>query len=260
MATLGSPPWSLLCALGALLAALWCAGRALTGAWLRPRRLAQTLRSQGVRGTQYRFPSGDMNKYVRLIAAACSQPMPMSSHAVAARAHYKKYVNLNHRDYRIAGKVALTWFGPEPRVVVSDPQLFREILSNKQGQFGKHRSILRIERLLANGLTTHQGDKWVAHRRIINHAFRMLPAFAASSSELVRRWGSSMGKGDVQEIDVWPEFQNLTGDVISRVAFGSSFSEGRKIFQLQSEQAQNAVKMANVMYIPGYRFLPTKLN
>lgn len=62
-----------------------------------------------------------------------------------------------------------------------------------------------------------------------------------------------MGQSDVQEIDVWPEFQNLTGDVISRVAFGSSFSEGRKIFQLQSEQAQNAVKMANVMYIPGYR-------
>ncbi|VAI93426.1 unnamed protein product [Triticum turgidum subsp. durum] len=88
----------------------------------------------------------------------------------------------------------------------------------------------------------------------------MLPAFAACSSELVRRWGDSMGQSDVQEIDVWPEFQNLTGDVISRVAFGSSFSEGRKIFQLQSEQAQNAVKMANLMYIPGYRFLPTKLS
>lgn len=81
----------------------------------------------------------------------------------------------------------------------------------------------------------------------------MLPAFAACSSELVRRWGNSLGLGDVQEIDVWPEFQNLTGDVISRVAFGSSFSEGTKIFRLQSEQARSAVKMANVMYIPGYR-------
>ncbi|XP_048543667.1 cytochrome P450 CYP72A219-like [Triticum urartu] len=261
MDTLGSPPWSLLCALGALLAALWCAGRALAGAWLGPRRVARALRSQGVGGTSYRFPSGDMKDYVRLIAAACSQPMTLSSHAVAARA-----VPFDHAIIKQHGKVALTWFGPEPRVVVSDPRLFREILSDKQGQFGKQRSILRIERLLANGLTTHQGDKWVAHRRIINHAFhleklkRMLPAFAACSSELVRRWGSTMGQSDAQEIDVWPEFQNLTGDVISRVAFGSSFSEGRKIFELQSEQAQNAVKMANVMYIPGYRFLPTKLN
>lgn len=160
----------------------------------------------------------------------------------------------------------MTWFGPEPRVVVNDPKLFREILANKHGQFGKQKSILWIERLLANGLTTHQGDKWVNHRRIINHAFhleklkRMLPAFAACSSELVRRWVDSVGSGDVQEIDVWPEFENLTGDVISRAAFGSSFGEGRRIFQLQSEQAQNAVKMASKMYIPGYRFLPTKLN
>ncbi|VAI81375.1 unnamed protein product [Triticum turgidum subsp. durum] len=86
MATLDSPPWILLCTLAALLAALWCAGRALAGAWLlRPRRVARALRSQGVRGTPYRFPSGDVHDYVRLVAAACSQPMPLSSHAVAAR-------------------------------------------------------------------------------------------------------------------------------------------------------------------------------
>jgi cytochrome P450 len=78
------------------------------------------------------------------------------------------------RDFNgIAGKVALTWFGPEPRVVVTDPRQFREILANKHGQFGKQKSILRIERLMANGLTTHQGEKWVTHRRIINHAFHL---------------------------------------------------------------------------------------
>jgi len=160
----------------------------------------------------------------------------------------------------------VTWFGPEPRVIVNDPKLMREILANKHGSFGKQRSILWVERLLANGLTTHQGDKWVTHRRIINHAFhleklkRMLPAFAACTGELIRRWEDAVGSDGMQEIDVWPEFQNLTGDVISRAAFGSSFSEGRRIFQLQSEQAQNAVEMARTMHIPAYRFLPTKLN
>ncbi|KAM0841881.1 hypothetical protein ACQ4PT_058729 [Festuca glaucescens] len=182
MATLGlslTPPWSFLYALGAM-ASLWCAWRVLAGAWLGPQRIVRALRSQGLRGTAYRFPSGDMKEYVRLIAAACSEPMPLSSHAIAA--------------------------------------------------------------------------VWCRSTTALSGNMRMLPAFAACSGELVSRWENSVGSSDAQEIDVWPEFQNLTGDAISRVAFGSSFGEGRKIFQLQSEQAQNAVKMANVM------FLPTKLN
>lgn len=73
----------------------------------------------------------------------------------------------------MAGDVAVTWFGPEPRVIVNDPKMMREILANKHGQFGKQKSILWVERLLANGLTTHQGDKWATHRRIINHAFHL---------------------------------------------------------------------------------------
>lgn len=73
----------------------------------------------------------------------------------------------------MAGKVVVTWFGPEARVIVNDPKLFREILSNKHGQFGKQKSILRIERMFANGLASHQGEKWVTHRRIINHAFHL---------------------------------------------------------------------------------------
>ncbi|CAO2204093.1 unnamed protein product [Urochloa humidicola] len=202
-----------------------------------------------------------MKEFVRLAAAARSGPMPPASHAIAPRA-----LPFDHSITRQHGNVAVTWFGPEPRVIVNDPRLMREILANKHGHFGKQRSILWVERLLAEGLTTHQGEKWATHRRIINHAFhleklkRMLPAFAACSSELIRRWEETVGSNGMQEIDVWPEFQNLTGDVISRAAFGSSFSEGRRIFQLQSEQAQNASQMASMMHFPAYRFLPTKLN
>ncbi|KAK3164838.1 hypothetical protein QOZ80_1AG0025480 [Eleusine coracana subsp. coracana] len=232
-----APPWSLLYAIGAL-AALWWAWRALERAWIRPLRLDRALRAQGLGGTAYRFPSGDMKEFVRLAVAARSQPMPLRSHAIAPRA-----VPFDHSILRQHGKVAVTWLGPEPRVIMSDPKLIREILTNKHGQFGKQRSTAWIERMLANGLTAHQGEKWVVHRRIINHAFHleklkmMMPAFTACCSELIRRWHDSVG-----------------------AAFGSSFSEGRRIFQLQSEQAQNAVKMVHLMYIPGYRFLPTKLN
>jgi len=82
---------------------------------------------------------------------------------------------------------------------------------------------------------------------------RMLPAFSACCSELIGRWENLVGFKGSCELDVWPELQNFTGDVISRTAFGSSFEEGRRIFQLQGEQAELFMRSLNSSYIPGYR-------
>jgi len=55
------------------------------------------------------------------------------------------------------------------------------------------------------------------------------------------------------EMDVWPFLQNLACDVISRTAFGSSYEEGRSIFQLLKEQGELTVKLMFKVYIPGWR-------
>ncbi|XP_058095275.1 cytochrome P450 CYP72A616-like isoform X2 [Magnolia sinica] len=88
----------------------------------------------------------------------------------------------------------------------------------------------------------------------------MLPAFSTSCSELISRWEKSVGLDGSCELDVWAELQNLTGDVISRAAFGSSYKEGMRIFQLQTEQAELVARCFQSAYIPGYRFFPTKQN
>lgn len=81
----------------------------------------------------------------------------------------------------------------------------------------------------------------------------MLPAFYTSCTELVGRWESKLASSDgLYELDIWPEFRNLTGDVISRTAFGSDVVEGRRIFHLQAEQAQRLIKSFQYMYIPGF--------
>lgn len=88
----------------------------------------------------------------------------------------------------------------------------------------------------------------------------MIPEFSACCEELVSRWSESIGSDGWCELDVWPELQKLTGDAISRTAFGSSYLEGRKIFQLQTEQAERLVTNIRKILIPGYLSLPTKNN
>ena len=80
----------------------------------------------------------------------------------------------------------------------------------------------------------------------------MLPAFASCCEELVGRWTQSLGPDGSWEVDVSSELQTLTGDVISRTAFGSCYLEGTRIFQLQSEQMVRVTAAVHKLIIPGY--------
>ncbi|XP_054815421.1 cytochrome P450 72A397-like isoform X2 [Prosopis cineraria] len=153
------------------------------------------------------------------------------------------------------------WIGPEPRIVITDPVLIKDMM-NKVYDFPKPYPNPLLK-LLASGLASHEGDKWAKHRRIINPAFNveklkiMLSTFYVSFSDLVYTWEKMLSSDGSCEMDVWPFLQNVTCDVISRTAFGSSYEEGKRIFELLKEQAELAIKLFFKVFIPGYRFLPT---
>lgn len=81
----------------------------------------------------------------------------------------------------------------------------------------------------------------------------MLSAFYLSAKEMIRKWEELVSAEGSCELDVWPYLQDMTSDVISRTAFGSSYEEGRRIFQLQRELADLTVKVIQSVYIPGWR-------
>jgi len=260
-AAAASVPWTFL--LGGLtgLLLLWQAGRLLHQFWWQPRLLELALRAQGIRGTSYRFPAGDLKEYGRLAKEAWSKPLPLRCHDIAQRV-----TPFVHQLVREHGKTSMSWFGPSPKVTIVDPELARDVLSNKFGHFEKLK-FPALSKMLGAGVANHEGEKWVKHRRILNSAFhleklkRMLPAFSSCCEELVSRWAESLGSDGACELDVWPELQNLTGDVISRTAFSSSYHEGRRIFQLQAEQASLVMtNIRKIMMIPCYLSLPTANN
>uniref|UniRef100_A0ACD5VHH1 Uncharacterized protein n=1 Tax=Avena sativa TaxID=4498 RepID=A0ACD5VHH1_AVESA len=255
-------PWKLLGGAAAV-AVLCCALQMLEWAWWGPRRMDRVLRAQGLRGTKYRFLKGDLKEEQRLMVEARSRPVPMD------RAHHivPRVAPLLHRVMKEHGKVSFTWFGPCPRIAIGDPELVREVLSSKFGHFEKTK-LVRLSRLLVGGLAVLDGEKWAKHRRIMNPAFhaeklkRMLPSFSASCSELIGRWENSgtLSVGAIVEVDIWSEFQDLSGDVISRAAFGVSNQEGKRIFLLQTEQAERVVQSFRTSHIPGFSLLPTENN
>uniref|UniRef100_A0A0D6QXT1 Cytochrome P450 n=1 Tax=Araucaria cunninghamii TaxID=56994 RepID=A0A0D6QXT1_ARACU len=164
------------------------------------------------------------------------------------------------------GKVFTYWLGTTPRIVVLDPEMIKQILSNKFGHVEKAVPNIQLRRLTGDySLTRVEGEEWARHRRILNPVFHlenlksMVPVVASSTVKVLEKWGDAIARG-VKEIEVYEEFRCLTADVIARTAFGTSFEQGKDVFIMLAEQTVLAGRAMGQFYIPGSRFLPTADN
>ncbi|XP_031501274.1 cytochrome P450 72A397-like [Nymphaea colorata] len=237
----------------------WVVVKTVYSFWWKPRQYAEAFKRQGIHGYPYKLLIGNSRDVATLQAKALAKPMAFS-HELTPRIWpiFRDCVD----KY---GRISLFWFGNIPQIILMDPELVKEVLSNKFGHFSKPPQPAQVK-VLARGLANMEGEEWAVQRRRINPVFHleklkgMLPSFSACCNELVQRWEKSISPQGSGELDVWKEFQNLTGDVISRTAFGSNYEEGRQIFQMQKEQAGLVLQAFAKLYIPGLRFLPTKDN
>ncbi|KAJ6824972.1 cytochrome P450 CYP72A219-like isoform X1 [Iris pallida] len=229
--------------------------------WRKPKALEKLLRRQGFEGNNYRFFYGDAKEEKEAFVDAWSRPMDTHTHGILPRVS-----PFLHRTLERYGKNSFSWSGAVPRIVIWDLEIAREILQNKSGHIRKPPPN-PLTRSLATGVANLQGEELAKRRKIIIPAFRleklkeMVPDTLTSCQDLIKRWDELARRSEGScELDVWVEFDNLTGDIISRTAFGSSFEEGKRIFQLQKEQAVLLVEAATSPYIPGLRFMPTAKN
>ncbi|KAM0022049.1 putative 11-oxo-beta-amyrin 30-oxidase [Helianthus debilis subsp. tardiflorus] len=237
-----------------------CAWKMVNMVWVRPKKLEKLLRNQGFKGNKYKFLFGDMKEFSMMIKQSKSKHINIDDEDEVL----PHVVAFTHQSWKKYGRSFITWMGWEPRVAIMDPEMIKDVLM-KLNDFQKTRSNPLLK-YLATGLVTYEGDQWAKHRKLINPAFHveklknMVPAFHLSCSEMIGKWEKEISSNGSCELDVWPCIQAFTSDVISRTAFGSSYQEGIRIFQLIREQSVYAMEAVMSLYIPGSRFLPTKRN
>nr|BAP90521.1 secologanin synthase [Ophiorrhiza pumila] len=241
----------------ALVAWAW---RVLNWAWFTPKSIEKRLRQQGFKGNPYRFLVGDVKESSAMLQDSMATPIPFNNDIVTRI--------MPHIDHTIKtyGRNSFTWMGRIPRVHIMDADLIREALTHSTKfvkNFDVHNPLVKF---LLTGVGSFEGEKWSKHRRIISPAFTleklktMLPAFAVCYDELLRKWEQTATREGSIEVDIFPTFDVLTSDVISKVAFGSTYEEGGKIFQLLKELMDLTIETMRDVYIPGWSYLPTKRN
>ncbi|KAK4605548.1 hypothetical protein RGQ29_013559 [Quercus rubra] len=223
----------------------------LNWVWLRPKYLERCFRKQGLVGNSYRLFFGDTKDSSMMVKQACSKPIELSDDIVP------RVLPFEHHTVKHYGKNSFTWLGPRPRINIMSPEQIKDVFT-KMGDFQKPKPN-PLTRLLAIGVINYEGEKWAKHKKIINPAFHleklklMLPAFYQSCIDMISQWEGLIYENGSSKLDIWPYLENLSSDVISRTAFGSSYKDGRRIFELQKEQAQLFVKVSQSVYFPGRR-------
>ncbi|XVE91669.1 hypothetical protein REPUB_Repub01dG0030500 [Reevesia pubescens] len=206
--------------------------------WWTPLQIQHVMSLQGIKGPPYKFIHGNNKETIKMKQESLmSKPMATLSHDIFPKVHPQIYSRIN-----LYGKTYLSWRGTTAQLFITEPELVKEVMIKSSGRdFPKLTSRERkrkednyLLKILGDGLLTSQGEKWAKQRKLANHAFHgeslksMNPAVIASVETMLERWKQYEGK----EIEMFGEFRLLTSEVISRTAFGSSYLDGKKIFDM----------------------------
>ncbi|KAG8366487.1 hypothetical protein BUALT_Bualt17G0085100 [Buddleja alternifolia] len=197
--------------------------------WWNPIHMQHMLSSQGLKGPSCKFLHGNTKEIIKMRKEAIQTPSDLHDHDVFPRVlpHFNTWMKLYGSNFVI-------WIGDQPQILVTEPDLAKEILINKEGIYQKIKPISHAKKLLGDGLVVAEGEKWSKLRKLSNHSFHaeslqdMVPAMIASVDTMLERWRCHEG----EELEISNEFRLLTAEVISRTAFGSSYLEGKNIFEM----------------------------
>nr|URF53675.1 cytochrome P450 [Trichosanthes cucumerina] len=214
--------------------------------WWTPIRIQRFMRLQGIQGPSYKFIQGNAREMYSKRMKAMATPMDLS-HQILPRVlpHIHSWLH----DY---GRNFIQWFGTDAQLIITDPEMIKEVLNDRQKNFRKAKLQGHIHRIFGNGLATVEGERWVKSRKMAHFAFHgdnlknMIPSMIECAETMIEQWMHHDGK----ELDVFEQFKVYTLDVISHTAFGSSYKQGKNIFQMLQRLCELSIRNGYKVRLP----------
>jgi cytochrome P450 len=127
------------------------------------------------------------------------------------------------------GDVVRMRVGSRTMYLLNDAALAKHVFQDKNKNYGKSAGSRKVRSFLGDGLLTAEGDVWLRHRRMMQHAFtqekiaRLGVHVSATVNEVVERWRPLAERGET--IDVHAEMMRLTLTVVSRALFSTDLGD-----------------------------------
>ncbi|WVZ54199.1 hypothetical protein U9M48_005036 [Paspalum notatum var. saurae] len=229
----------------------------------QPHAVTRAFARQGVRGPPYRFFLGNTGEARAMRAAASGATLHRSSHDIVplVMPHLQSYT----RGRRATAR------GSTPVLSLGRYDMVKRVLSSDKagGHFVKPVMTPALTAIMGAGLIMVEGHDWARHRRVVAPAFAadkvrmMAGAMASCAGEVVQSWAEEVAAAAGREgevVEVGRCFRELTADVISRTAFGSSYRRGKEVFLAQRELLLVAMAAMDGVRVPGGQYVPTRAN
>ena len=130
---------------------------------------------------------------------------------------------------------------------LSRPEYAEQVLVAHQDRYVKAFTYRPLKAFLGDGLLTSEGERWQAHRRLIQPVFgaRRIGAFApqivAAARTRVATWHPDAA------VDVAAEMRTLTMDAVGRVLFGTDLAARAQTIGAAVTRLQDAVLIASLL-------------
>ncbi|XP_042444735.1 cytokinin hydroxylase-like isoform X2 [Zingiber officinale] len=234
----------------------------LTVAWITfftyywtPMHIRRFMRRQGVHGPSPKFLVGNLKDSASMVSASIASDMDFISHDIVSRLmpHYVLWS-------KIYGKKFIYWYGSEPRLCLTDTDMIKELLSSKYVQLTGKSWLQRqgSKNLIGDGLLMANGSNWFHQRHVVAPAFMAdklkshVGYMVECTRQMIKSLVEDVGSGQ-SEVEIGAYMTRLTGDIISRTGFDSSYEKGKKIFQLLERLQSLTAQSSRYLWIPGSR-------